>query len=65
MGKEYLPRIFDEILDSSLKSLGVVLVVGPKWCGETTICLKHAKLLLICCLLNQENKIFNLPKVII
>lgn len=43
MKKNYIPRLFDKILDFSLKSKGAVLVVGPKWCGKTTTCEKHAK----------------------
>ena len=43
MKKEYLPRLFDETLEFSLKSKGAVLVVGPKWCGKTRTCSQHAK----------------------
>ena len=43
MKYEYFPRIFDDVLDFSLKSKGGVLVVGPKWCGKTTTCERHAK----------------------
>ena len=31
MKKEYVPRLFDDILDFSLQCKGAVLVVGPKW----------------------------------
>ena len=34
--KEYLPRYIDEELKKALKSIGAVLIVGPKWCGKTT-----------------------------
>lgn len=43
MKKEYVPRLFDDILDFSLQCKGAVLVVGPKWCGKTTTCKRHAK----------------------
>ena len=43
MKKDYLPRLFDETLEFSLKSKGAVLVVGPKWCGKTRTCSRHAK----------------------
>ena len=36
MKNTYIPRLFDEILQFSLKSKGAVLVVGPKWCGKAT-----------------------------
>ncbi len=41
--KQYIPRLFDEVLTFALKSKGAVLVVGPKWCGKSTTCKKHAK----------------------
>ena len=34
--EEYLPRYIDEELKKALKSIGAVLIVGPKWCGKTT-----------------------------
>ncbi len=43
MKRKYIPRLFDEVLSFSLKSKGAVLVVGPKWCGKSTTCKKHAK----------------------
>ena len=43
MKKNYIPRLFDEILRVALESKGAVLVVGPKWCGKTTTCTRHAK----------------------
>lgn len=43
MSKEYLPRLFDKILEFSLKSIGAILVVGPKWCGKSTTSSRYAK----------------------
>ncbi len=43
MKKGYLPRLFDETLEFSLRSKGAVLVVGPKWCGKTRTCSRHAR----------------------
>jgi len=40
---QYKPRIADDILQKKLKSCGVVLVEGPKWCGKTTTSEQHAK----------------------
>lgn len=40
--KEYLPRIYDQILEDQLEAAGAVLVEGPKWCGKTTTCEQHA-----------------------
>ena len=41
--KEYIDRLFDKELDFYLKTTGAVLVVGPKWCGKSTTCKRHAK----------------------
>ena len=35
MGKDYIPRVADEKLALSLRAMGAVLIVGPKWCGKT------------------------------
>jgi predicted AAA+ superfamily ATPase len=35
MEQEYLDRVVDRELDSSLASFGAVLIEGPKWCGKT------------------------------
>ena len=35
-GKDYKPRIADEMLRKRLHRIGAVLVQGPKWCGKTT-----------------------------
>ena len=43
MKRKYIPRLFDDILSFFLRSKGAVLVVGPKWCGKSTTCKKHAK----------------------
>lgn len=34
MNKNYIPRLFDQIIEFSLKSKGAVVIVGPKWCGK-------------------------------
>ena len=62
MNKDYLPRIFDEILDYALKSIGAVLVVGPKWCGKTTTCLKHAKTVIDMLPLETRNQAIQFAK---
>lgn len=41
--EKYIPRLFDETLDFALKSKGAVVVEGPKWCGKSTTCRRHAK----------------------
>jgi len=43
MKKDYINRVFDEILDFAIRSKGAVVVEGPKWCGKSTTCKRHAK----------------------
>ena len=43
MGREYLSRIADRVLDAALQASGAVLIEGPKWCGKTWTAEKHAK----------------------
>ena len=43
MKQDYIPRLFDQTLEFSLKSKGAVLVVGPKWCGKSTTSARQAK----------------------
>ena len=43
MSEKYIKRLFDDILDFSLKSKGAVVVEGPKWCGKSTTCKRFAK----------------------
>lgn len=33
---EYLPRILDSFIEERLKSIGAILIEGPKWCGKST-----------------------------
>lgn len=36
--REYLPRIYDSLLERRIVAKGAVLVEGAKWCGKTTTC---------------------------
>ena len=40
---EYLPRLIEKEIEVGLKTSGVVVVSGPKWCGKTETCKKFAK----------------------
>lgn len=40
---DYLPRLVDNKIDIYLKIFGAISVEGPKWCGKTWSCEKHAK----------------------
>lgn len=43
MNRNYIPRLFDDILEFSLKTKGAVVVTGPKWCGKSETTKRHAK----------------------
>ena len=38
---EYIKRLFDDILEQSLRNKGAVIVEGPKWCGISTTAKRH------------------------
>ncbi len=44
--KKYRARIADEILGRKLRSMGAVLIQGPKWCGKTTTAEQQARSIL-------------------
>ncbi len=62
MNFEYIPRLFDDILDFALKSKGAVLVVGPKWCGKSTTSAKHAKTIIDLTIKETEEQFKNFAK---
>ncbi len=43
MDEEYLPRLFDEQLQFYLRSVGAIVIVGPKFCGKSTTASRYAK----------------------
>ena len=43
MTKVYVERLMEGVLERKLNSSGCVLVTGPKSCGKSTMCLRHAK----------------------
>ena len=51
---EYLPRLIEKEIEVGLKTSGVVVVSGPKWCGKTETCKKFAKSKYV---LDTKNKI--------
>ena len=40
---KYRPRIIDDVIRQRLKSVGALLIEGPKWCGKTTTAEQVAK----------------------
>ncbi len=43
MDDEYFPRLFDEQLQFYLRSVGAIVIVGPKFCGKSTTASRYAK----------------------
>lgn len=39
----YKPRVIESLLEDKLEGMGAVLVEGPKYCGKTTMSMRHAK----------------------
>lgn len=63
MAKKYINRLFDDVLDFSLKSKGAVIIVGPKWCGKSTTASRYAKTLIDLMPLDTRNDYISLSKV--
>lgn len=61
--EKYMHRLFDDILDFSLKSKGAVVVVGPKWCGKSTTVSRHAKTIIDLMPLSSRQDYINLAKI--
>ncbi len=60
---KYIPRLFDEILTFALKSKGAVLVVGPKWCGKSTTCKKHANTIIDLMPITNRKNLIDMAKI--
>lgn len=61
--KEYISRLFDEIVEFSLKSKGALVIVGPKWCGKSTTAKRYAKTVIDLMSLESRNEFIELAKI--
>lgn len=59
----YLPRLFDGIVEFTLKSKGALVIVGPKWCGKSTTARRYAKTVIDLMPLESRNEFIELAKV--
>ncbi len=63
MSKKYIPRLFDQIIEFTLKSKGAVVIVGPKWCGKSTTAVRYAKTLIDLMPLESREDYINLARI--
>lgn len=61
--KDYIPRLFDKIIDFTLKSKGALVVVGPKWCGKSTTCERYANTVIDLMPLETRDEYIKLAKI--
>lgn len=61
--KEYIRRIFDGIVEFTLKSKGALVIVGPKWCGKSTTAKRYAKTIIDLMPLDSRNEYIELAKI--
>jgi len=61
--KEYISRIFDGIVEFTLKSKGALVIVGPKWCGKSTTAKRYARTVIDLMPLESRNEYIELAKI--
>ena len=60
---EYISRIFDRIVEFTLKSKGALVIVGPKWCGKSTTAKRYAQTVIDLMPLESRNEFIELAKI--
>ena len=63
MSDKYINRIFDRIVEFTLKSKGALVIVGPKWCGKSTTAKRYAKTVIDLMPLESRNEFIELAKI--
>ena len=61
--KEYMSRLFDGIVEFTLKSKGALVIVGPKWCGKSTTAKRYAQTVIDLMPLESRNEFIELAKI--
>ena len=61
--REYISRLFDGIVEITLKSKGALVIVGPKWCGKSTTAKRYAKTIIDLMPLESRNEFIELAKI--
>ena len=63
MEKQYMPRLFDGILDFALQSKGAVIIDGPKWCGKSTTASRFGRTIIDLMPMDTRNDIIQMAKI--
>ena len=61
--QNYMNRLFDEIVEFSLKSKGALVIVGPKWCGKSTTANRYARTVIDLMTLDTRQDYIDLAKI--
>lgn len=61
--KTYINRLFDGIMEFTLKSKGAMVIVGPKWCGKSTTANRYAKTVIDLMPLETRHDFIELAKI--
>lgn len=61
--RPYINRLFDGIMEFTLKSKGAMVIVGPKWCGKSTTANRYAKTVIDLMPLESRHDFIELAKI--
>ena len=61
--RPYINRLFDGIVEFTLKSKGAMVIVGPKWCGKSTTANRYAKTVIDLMPLESRHDFIELAKI--
>ena len=61
--QKYINRLFDGVVEFSLRSKGALVIVGPKWCGKSTTAKRYAKTVIDLMPLDSRNEYIELAKI--
>ena len=61
--QRYINRLFDRIVEFTLKSKGALVIVGPKWRGKSTTAKRYAKTVIDLMPLDTRHEFIELAKI--
>ncbi len=59
----YINRLFDRIVEFTLRSKGALVIVGPKWCRKSTTAKRYGKTVIDLMPLDTRNEFIELAKI--